>query len=411
MNRILVRLSLILLTLLCSKAFAFELWPELQFFDTREADEIERPSRFDGPFYSDMRSFQRRLENEAAWWSEDNVYYGSVGSLDAFRFMTEERLRVRHKFSERTRVGVLFVNQRDFYFSSRNLLLELSRRVGERMTFSLYGNFRSEKNDLDVGGTLAYRLSDESTITAGYFLPDFSYNKRNRESGKFDVAPVTYFVSHKMQTVSSRTETFYRYEPALNWRLIPEDQRYFFSKQILGFRHFRRSQDGSINTFQADIEDKFELKSLLSDFSDNEYWRMQRAKLEYARLPGGGSNWVPYRFGLRAISTRWETNDRSKVEQHTALPFFEYRYKVGPKRRNDTLGVEYSAALHWDKDLDNAAFRSDHDQTIDHRANISYDFIYPQSGGRISLMVTVDLDRFGTGNTWNGGAGQAQFSF
>ena len=138
---------------------------------------------------------------------------------------------------------------------------------------------------------------------------------------------------------------------------------------------------------------------------------MKRAKLEVASLPANPNSWIPYRYGLRLIGVLWQTNGRDQIEQNTGLPFIEYQWSVGPKRRDDKLRVEYEQAWHRNEDFDRAVFNDAQEQTLDHRANVTYDFMWPIKKARISLTFTFDLDRFGTGETWEGGAGQAQFTF
>jgi hypothetical protein len=390
---------------------AFELWPELQFFDPKEISELEKPRNFDGEYHSDIRTFSRRLEDEAIVWTNENFYIGSTGSLSAKSFQVEERLRLRNQLSETTRAGIVYVQHEDFYNQQQNLLIELGHRFWPKIRTSVLANFLSNKQNLDIGFRLDYIWSDQAETTLSYWVPQHQFNSKSEDDGFFDASPWAIFAAHKWSQADHKSEVFGRYEPRLNLRNSAAGDRYIYSKWIAGFRRIQKHDSGAVTTLRLGFDNKYEAERSLNDPTDSEYWRMQRLEAEVAGLPAQRASWMPTRWGVRGLGKWWETLEQNTVEQFTALPFFEYSYSVGPASRADFLAIEYEQAYHWDNDNDKVSFNNVHDQTFNHRTNVTWAFVWPESGGRISFMFTFDMDRFGQGDTWEGGGGQAQFNF
>lgn len=79
-----------------------------------------------------------------------------------------------------------------------------------------------------------------------------------------------------------------------------------------------------------------------------------------------------------------------------------------PPRSRDwgtrTFSVGYDATVFEEK------HQNTNDTDLEHRLNLKADIFFVR-GGQLALLLTFDADRFGSGETWEGGAGQFRLDF
>ncbi len=379
-----------------------------QYHVTTEPGELllDSYTHWDSEASSDFIVYQRPIEWDGSWWRSTRSFDLSVGSVSSKQFLNYQRLKLYVPLSETVEFRLHWLQERDFEQDRIATPLELRFRLSEKWYLSLLGETSLYKSEDDVGIALAFKPTPSREIQISGLWGDFQRNERNLLTDKWSQAPVAW-------TLTST------YLPT------PDD------RPGAGPSDFRRT------------EAHYEAPSIRSNGTvDTRTLSYRSIYFSGLRTFGLGST-----FGYRILADRAEDVDHSggtNRSRFRSLNQIEYGYFAGPIKLRPGLNVFYRE-IHLDKDreyyrevlpvfwvdlpvkakswgehawsigYDGTVFNRDSsrrgdDREIEHRLNLKSNMKFSKAG-ELALLFTFDVDRFGSGETWEGGAGQFRLEF
>lgn len=395
----------------CTPALAFESLPEFRGLDEAEASALDSPRLIDPEYTSDFLNYQKPLEWESAWWSHPLGFDFSVGSLSGKEFLVDQRLRFTAPLTERLNFNFFWVSDRDLEDDFTASVLELTYFLTAHVGVAGYTSLSKDKAEDDAGAALLFRR-DHRESRLYFTLLDFQRNQRNRESDRWrdnKAAKAFGFISRENVREGGRVrrwrEWSYRFEPEAHREFPDSNRDYFYQRQAVQLRGFQRQESGSSAAWRVNWDDKMET-DIVSGSEDKV--RRQRAWFQTeAGMPANDKTW---RFGLNHIWRRYTGTNRH-AEFRDWSPFF---WLEGPERLTDygshQWRIGYDVVLGWIESQGGWLPADTESYADEHRLNLSHSWKFARNG-RIDALLTFDLDRLGSGETWEGGAVQMNWYF
>ena len=268
-------------------------------------------------------------------------------------------------------------------------MVELSFWANKQWGLAVYGDSSTFKSEDDMGAALLYRPSLNSTHRLLYTATDFSRNQRNENKDKFAEQPASFgWVSRWWNTEKSEyLELALRADKKSHWEFPSTGVEHFYDKRYVGFKGRKAFANNRYFNGQFSLTRRNEVLSESVEFLKGEY------QLQYEGLPWRKGNVL---LGLQYVDRIWRQTT-GEVRQKNLLPHLWWRGQAWSFGYESTIySAKGPSALRTELDKDNF--------TSEHRLNVSYLFNFESS--HLRWLFTFDLDRFGTGETWEGGSGQ-----
>lgn len=379
-----------------SVSAAYESFPEFRGLDTTEASSFDRPQDITSEYSSDFVTYLKPLSWDHSFYFSGQAYDVSAGSLSSKEFQLDQRLKVYKALNPFLEFRLSWFQDRDLEEDASGQIVEMIYWTPARVGLSVYGNLSLFKSENDLGMAVL-RRSEEGEVRLFVTLPDFQRNQRNLNSDRWDTAPVVYgFLLRRQPKPNIYSEISLRYEAPARWEFPDQQKAYDYQRQTLQVSLQRRNW--SLRLF---ADRKHESQGPLSGSSvTNEVWQRDRhfAYLDREMDLAGR----PLRVGIH-----WFHRDYLKMNQtliyRDIIPVLWYEWSP-----NWDLG--YDSTLHWVADYGNLLSESPKSFGTQHRLNLGFNHAFHKAG-KLRLLMTVDLDRFGSGETWEGGAAQLQLNF
>lgn len=379
-------------------AFAFSTDLSHQVATTPAELLLDSATKWDSESSSDYITYQRPLAWDGLWYRSNKSFDLSVGSISNKQFATYRRLKLYQELSERVEFRLHWLEERDFEQDRATLPLELKFKLAERLAFSFFGRPSLYKSENDVGASLFFKPSPDGEIQLSAVWGDFQRNQRNLQTDEWSEAPVGW---------------------TLTMTRLPEDKKVDFRRVQTHWEPLSVRSDNGV---------KQDSLSYLSYYLSALHTREQ------------GGQWGWRVFYDRAFHS--DQNNDVKVRKRS-LNQLEYSFVAGPHTIKPGLNLFYREnrtngektifreilptlwfdlpvrASEWSTRMlsigyDATVFHkteNQHDENdSEHRLNIKWNVNFAKAG-QLALLFTFDLDRFGTGETWEGGAGQFRLDF
>lgn len=361
---------------------------------------LDSYTHWDSEAASDFITYQRPIEWEGMWLRSPRAFDLSIGSISSKQFLNDQRLKLHHMLTERLEVRLHWLETRDFEQDRVALPLELRYRLSERFSVGVFGQPSLYKSEDDVGILAAFRPSAEREIEFAVLWPDFQRNQRNLEDDRWSTAPQAYTLTSTFLPSEGKSD-FRRfeahYEP-LSVRSVGDARTQSLSYQMLSFGGLRTFGLGSSIGYRLQMD-----RAYAEDYSAvlNRVRRRSLNQLEYGWYYG------PYLLkpGLNFQYRETRVNSDSEITRDIVPTFWFVFPETARSWGNQAWFLGYDATV-FDRD---SSLRSDQ-RAIEHRGNIKSSMRFSKSG-ELALLFTFDLDRFGSDETWEGGAGQFRFEF
>lgn len=395
---------LLALATLAAPASAFESLPEYRGLDEVEAAALDSPRLLDQEYTSDFITYQTPLERESAWWSRPLGFDSSIGSLSGKEFLVDQKLRFTAKLTDK-------LNFHFYWFADRELEDDFTANVMELSYFPVpavgvaaYTTLSKDKAEDDVGAALLFKRGNrESRIYTT--LLDFQRNQRNRETDRWrdgKAAKAFGLISRENLIENGQArkwrEWSYRYEPEAH-REFPDLVRdYFYHRQSVQIRGFQRHDSAKTSSWRFNWDDKSE-REVVSGVEAKV--RRQRAWVQLeSSTPAHDQTW---RYGLHHIWRRY-TGTTKHAEFRDWSPFLWW---AGPETQTDygarRWEIGYDVVLGWTESQGGWLPAEAEGFADEHRLNFTHSWRFARDG-QIDALLTFDLDRLGSGETWEGGA-------
>ncbi len=361
---------------------------------------LDSADRWDSEAASDFVTYQRPINWELNYWRQNRIYDLTVGSISGRQFLKYQRLKIYHDLSDRLQFRLHWLVERDFEQDRSATPVELKFKLTNQWAISAFGETSFYKEENDVGGSLFYYPTPDQELRVSGLWGDFQRNQRTVRNDSWLHAPAAFTLSYLFTPIAA-TQTFHRAE--LHWehpsvRAVagkPTARLSYHSMYFVGVRSLDGGRSLGWRLFYDDSE--------AIDITNDLVRRRKRSlnQVEYQMRMGPhvlrpGINFF-YREGREdnnqeivreILPTLWMEFLPRIRSWGTALPSFGY----------DTTFFQQQTSLRTNEN------------TWEHRLNGKYEMLFKNSA-TLSLLFTFDLDRFGTSETWEGGAAQFSLMF
>lgn len=353
-----------------------------------EVDRIEvlTSRRYDSEVESDILTYRPQPCQFRSLISQSQRFFcGSVGSLGSKRFLVDMEVLFSQKFSHGAHIRYHGVQDQDFSSSTKAQVIELLKEVGSQHAIGVHGQFDTRKSQDDLG--FSYNLNGSSHwFRLEFNAFDYSRNHRNEAEDHFTRSPYSWTLAWLHQREPYKYYLNLHFETPYEW--VDPSQ----AQTVKRTRQWVEAFVGNKKEFYF-FESRQTLTHINSDYEDEKIWRV------HGERPFGDL----WRGGLRAVRKSWRANP-GRLIQYDVLPFI---WIHGPSRR---LEGGYEVTWHRSYGHEQMKSQEDHSSRFEHRLNAGY-FLINEKSGYFKLLLTFDLDRFGSGETWEGGSGQLAFTF
>jgi len=373
-----------------------------EYFSATEPAHLMMTSadNWDSEAASDFVVYQRPLEWDGLWLRGKKVFDLSVGSISSKQFLTYNRLKLHHMLSEKLEFRLHWLEARDFEQDRVALPIELRYHFTEQFAFAVFGQPSLYKSEDDVGITASFRPDADCEVEASVLWGDFQRNKRNLNADEWSKSPVAYTLkaTHLREGSATDFNTWQmHYEPhnvrSLNG--IPTQTLGYQMISLSGLRSFGLASSWGYR-LQGD-------KATSENHSAGEIRLRKRilSQFEYSWF----ANANRLRPGLTFFYRENHLNTGSDVVREV-LPTFWFEF---PER------VKTWGHHAWSLGYDGTVFHRDStlqsdQRAIQHRSNVKSSMKFSKAG-ELALLFTFDIDRLGSGETWEGGAAQFRTEF
>jgi len=382
------------------------LFNEYSHLTEHEKDELNSPRQFGSEYESDRLTYQFLTSWNNEWLNNDKVFQYAAGSLGSTRFYTQGRFRFRENLTEKLLFQLSYFELGAYDFIRNSFIFEFIYQYSDFLSLSLYGQPWTLKKDDDIGVAMIFSIERESQIRLYYTLVDFSYNERNEDNSSYEKSPRT--LGLVWRKTNSKLKEFYelsvKQDSSIEQRF--SNRVYSFGSQNVSFDsrtrlnddHWIQSEISGIKSFEGDTLN-----------TDNGIVRWEYKTFDTLVQIDRPFSQISL-FGLRAHYAQWNSA-RGNVIHNNLLPHVWWRFwrsESGKELHEAQLGYEFT----WHRGQGDSTLRSNMDtnNNLEHRANLKYGFIVSEKA-HFNLLLTFDLDDFGSGETWEGGSMQYSFVF
>ncbi len=386
-------------------AQAFETQPEFRGLAAEEAQSLSDPHDVDAEYNSDYIAYQKSLKAEADLYRRGRGLSFNVGSLGGKEFLIDQELILKGQLKNGVILRVLILNDQNFEDDFSVQKMELSYLSPRGWGISGMGTLAFQKEENDVGVALMKRQGLRETKIFLSFL-DFQRNLRNRESDRWarHQEPRAYGIVHRSADEGGGERPIWhefslRHEPRSAW-IFPDEARRYEHHRVAGYlKLLRQVQVGQNESFRLSYDDKFESERYSQPAPDGEAQvRLRRWWAHYEREFVLNSYKV--RLGLHHFWRQYRNLGQEVVVYRDWLP------TAWLDLGNSNWGYDLSLRSMDQSDawVDAESFEAHH------RLNYVYRLEF-ENESELSFLLSFDLDRFGTGETWEGGAVKMNFYF
>ncbi len=363
-----------------------------------EALLLDSYTHWDSEASSDFIVYQRPLEWDGTWWNSNRAFDLSVGSVSSKQFLNYQRLKLYAPLSESVEFRLHWLQERDFEQDRVAMPLELRFRLSEQWFFSMLGQTSLYKSEDDMGLALAFKPDPDKEVQLVGLWGDFQRNERNLLADQWSRAPVAWTLTGttvKAPADFGRFEIHYEPESVRSTGGVATRTMSYSSVYLSGLKTFglgstcgyRILLDRAWDVNHAALTNNSRLRSL------NQF--------EYGVYAGP----LKLRPGLNVFYREIHL-DHAREYYREVLPVFWVDFPAQAKAWGERA---------WSVGYDGTVFNRDSttrgdDREIEHRLNIKYLMKFSKAG-ELALLFTFDGDRFGSGETWEGGAGQFRLLF
>ncbi len=401
-------ICLLLLSTLTKPALGYEALPEYQVLQNRNLTTRPSSLNIDSEYQSDLLTYYYPFSWYGTWLSQSKVLQLSSGSISSKRFAVDNRLKLTTSLSDNFLFSFYYLDLSHLEKQDEAHIVDFEYRLSSKFSIAIYGESETFKSENSLGGALIWIDKNQGLHRLFYTAPDFDYNKRNEHSDSYKKLPKSIGYVYRWVQESEYYEATARFDLESE-RLFPSED----SRQISKGHYFAAKSRTRIN-----LEDYLHAQLTISNASLKEYSVSQNSpdsfsKLNYFKneywlqwertrpLQGQNGNFL---LGLLVADRIWQT-ERGHVRHQNYLPHAWWLWSHNKGKYSVEWGLGWESTLF--KSRGPQALRNHHDtrsEQYEHRANASYQIDFPT--GNLRLLFTFDVDKFGTEETWEGGAAQ-----
>lgn len=398
---------------LASQVWAFESFPEFQSLNP--SLEMGGPENFNSEYSSDALAFTKPYDWQYQWISHSKAFDLSVGSLSATRFLMNNRLKVYEKLTEKLEFRFSYMDLANYEDESQHAILEFVYWPWQSLGLSFYGGPSTRKSEDDIGAALLVAFDPHHVVRVFFTAVDFSRNERNTKSDRFEDSPYSVgFVGRAWSPFASGRSNFvqyyFRYEGETRWRFPDENKELFYYRRRAGLALRQRVLMPSYVHLDLEWDRRKESYIDLNGnaLTDPKGWKRDQIQTlaQWEQTVSSHGKWIG---GVKRVDRMWTLPFLGTLRQVDWLPHLWWEWPFERSWGQDSWSLGYEATQHRTKG--DTEYGPAHDKSQwEQRANLVYEFGFKEKAS-LRLLFSFDLDRFGTGETWEGGNGQFSMWF
>ncbi len=391
---------------------AFELMPEFHSVTQSEWSDFDRARDVDSEYASDWLTFQKPLLWDYEFAKSDKYFDLSYGSLSGKTFLAQERLKLHHHLTDNLEFRFSHFKEQDSEVNQLRQVLELVFWSDGGYGLSFYGSPASNKAETDAG--IAFLSKSKFGRQTRFFVnwADFDRNNRNPDPDRWVKGHSPFVAGFTYQRINN-PEALPRFS-ALSFRreypvslLDPNSEREVkYHNSSFVFKHFRTTKNLNRFEFRAQLDDKSESQvDQSAQAPDGDRWARRRRALAQAELAIFKG---PYELkpGL-SYQYREYREDQDSAIFRDLLPSFWIAFQKNESEQfKSQWSLGFDASIHSESQP-SPLLPTRRASASEGRMNLKYDIKFKNSG-ELVILGSFDLDRFGSGESWEGG--NAQFS-
>lgn len=407
---IFVRAFLFLIATFSPAAFATYLFPEFQGLHRSQAEQLIGPDKINSEYSSDYLTFSKPFDWEREFWSHKNSFDLSTGSLSGEEFFIQDRLKIHQWLIEdKLQFRFTYFAERDFEVDQDHKVLELVYKLSPLLGVSVYGGTSLYKAEDDLGLALLYQPNRNSEHRLFHSWIDYDRNERNKQNDRFAESPTNFGLIGRQFEGNWFFKYGFNHAQKSIWD-FPTNLRRFETQNYGAQAHIQYTW-GDHYWLGAEVfhDDTYESESPLPTGSLTEkVVRRKRwmSRNEFTHRAG------PYklRWGLAYYYRDYRIN-KDRVLFRDLLPYWAIEFKAIKEQNFDWVNeVGLESTFHRGTQTANVLADAPKNYRQEYRLNWNNRFEFGTQA-ELALILTFDLDEFGSGRTWEGGNAQFRLLF
>lgn len=377
--------------------FAFTGAPEWATYVRQTLTIEDQASYIDSEYISDQLAYSHDVDQEYVWQSGSNVADFVFGSLSSNKFYHQSRVKIQSDLSDRWRFSYIQFSQDDYERNQSSTWLSLSHRYNSNFGFAISATPESDKSEIDYKAQFNLFFKD-SKISIYYIEPKLMKNSKSEDDSVFyNKKPRAY----GLKWFAGDKNNFFVFQTRIDTSSELRIKNSFFnSSNYLHQLVLKHTNDDYIFNFKSEISKAYEqLTDSLISLSASQKGSEVLLSFEHNQPNTLGA-------GFMYKQLDWKT-DRGELLHKNYLPFIYYKLT----KNAWAYQLTWESTLHKSKTIDQfEVSNTDCESCYEHRLNIALKKVFKPSFS-FQLKLTVDVDEFGSDNTWEGGSGQFYLKF
>lgn len=333
---------------------------------------------------------------------QQNKYFNTqVGSLSGNEFHQEKNFRLKESIHKNHILEIHYHEKQNFHENRELLAFSWLASLNKNWSLGLLGDFKHEKKYDDIGYHIQFQKKHSKHYFSHYF-PNYSLNKRNASTDTYKRSYFPQVVAYRYQKNSEKklSDFVIRYSKESLWR-FPDDNKQFrqnsyylhFLQLEKNLKNFQNQWGISLSNHKIDEEDS---SSNLSARKKQKYLKIHYQRLVSDKL----ERQIAAGFEIRSLIFE---NINQKAPLHYFSPFFRWAH-LNSRWKHQLVYSHF----HSLDDRELLGFTKSFEKHLIYAAEYklplkkNIDWVFG---------LSIDLDRFGSDDTWEGGYSKMFWSF
>ena len=371
---------------------AFYYFP--QYNSPKETEFSTSPNtEISAEYAPDLMAYDFELSQIQKLRTKNKYFSTTVGSLDGSYFHLGRSIKASEFIHPKHQVNLLSVEQTNFHQNSDYQVLGWKHWIKPNFAFGFFGEFFHTKANDDIGISIDLINSDASLQgELKFYWENYSYNKRTKTENRYKNS---FFPQRLSLSLTKDTSSSYQYFD-LNflsksqWQNTTQQKEYGYRSGQLQWMYFSKSERKIQLAINADSNE-----TSISNLSGNEDSYLEKSTL---------------RIRASAASLK-----KTSSSLRYGIDFFLQEYK---NRNSSTQLLYTSPFIRWQKPHSNfshrlvvTGFNAFGERSLlalknTYETQVRWDASYKiplREGFDWTWGFSIDLDRFGSDDTWEGG--------
>lgn len=392
----------LLFILVSQSTFAYELFPELGGIRSEDLS-ITPNTEFSTEYGGDLLSFDLEAERFLRNRFETKYFDTTVGSLSGNEFHTQKTIKANEEIAENHHIGFILNEQKNYHQERDFQMLSWEKQHNQKWSYGILGEFFREKSNDDIGVFVKYKT--EKWENSFYHLwPNYSLNKRNSSDDRYKNGLFPVLLSYRLASRDTENywEAVFRVETKSRWSFPSKTTDYEHSRGLIQLIHYKKDSSNYRYILRAQYKKELvrslSLSGAESDRLNKEFSRISlKHKNPWFKL-GDHSNYIGWDFHKLHFAS-----NSQKASLVYFSPWIEWK--------NDGSKWKHKLILTSHNTFHDLGFLSMKSSYAKHARYDAHYHIPLKKNFDWIFGLSIDVDRLGSDDTWEGGFSKLHWKF